>query len=97
MTEVVADNLNPEFVTELKVDFKFEEQQRMLVQVYDADDGTSLYDLTKQDFIGEFEFNLGKLVSSRDQEINGDLTNPNRKTPGKIKIMANEKKADSGK
>ena len=47
MTEVVVDSLNPEFVTEILVDFKFEEQQKMLVQVYDADDGTSLFDLTK--------------------------------------------------
>ena len=38
----------------------------MLVQVYDADDGTSLYDLSKQDFIGEYEFVLGKLVNCRD-------------------------------
>ena len=100
MTEVVVDSLNPEFVTEILVDFKFEEQQKMLVQVYDADDGTSLFDLTKQDFIGEYEFSLGKLVNCRDQELKGELQNQNsntRKTPGQVKIMANEKKSDQGK
>ena len=66
MTEVVQDNLNPVFVSEVSVEFHFEEQQRFLVKVYDADDGTDLNNFDAQDFIGELEINLGKLVSSRN-------------------------------
>jgi len=38
----VQDNLNPVFVSEISVEFHFEEQQKFIVKVYDADDGTDL-------------------------------------------------------
>ena len=52
MTEVVMDNLNPIFVTEVSVEFHFEEQQRFMIKVFDADDGTDLNNFDSQDFIG---------------------------------------------
>ena len=39
-TEVIADNLDPEFVKEIKVDYYFEQQQKFRVDVYDVDDNT---------------------------------------------------------
>lgn len=96
-TEVIADSLNPEFVKEVDVDYFFEQQQSLRVDVYDADDATNLYDLKKHDFIGSFQFNLGKLCSSRNQELEAPLENKTRKKSGSIKIMAQEKKSDYGK
>lgn len=37
-TEMVADNLNPEFVTDIPVDYYFEIQQNLEVNIYDVDD-----------------------------------------------------------
>ena len=37
-TEMVADSLNPEFVTEINVDYFFEQQQKFKVDIYDVDD-----------------------------------------------------------
>ena len=42
ITEVVNDNLNPDFVTPIEVDFLFEENQKFIMKVYDADDGEKL-------------------------------------------------------
>jgi len=39
------DNLNPEFVTEIGMDYLFESQQVMLVEVYDCDNANTLNNL----------------------------------------------------
>ena len=39
-TEVIVDNLDPEFVKEIKVDYYFEMQQIFRIDVYDVDDNT---------------------------------------------------------
>ena len=51
-SEVVADNLNPEWVKNIDVNYYFENQQKFILQVYDADDMTKINDLKKQEFIG---------------------------------------------
>ena len=57
-TELIQDNLNPEFVTNLQVDYFFEENQKFLIEVYDADDHKDLMNLKKQELIGSHEFTL---------------------------------------
>lgn len=44
-TEVVADNLNPSFVTTVNIDYFFEQQQNIKLDIYDADDVTCLSNL----------------------------------------------------
>ena len=44
-TELIIDNLNPVFVTTINMDYFFEEQQQLRVDVYDADDATNLNNL----------------------------------------------------
>ena len=39
-TEVIHDNLNPEFVRKILVDYHFEQSDRFKVEVYDSDDET---------------------------------------------------------
>jgi len=86
-------------VTTVNIDYFFEQQQNLRLDIYDADDVTALANLQKQEYIGSYEFQLGKLISSKNQELQGDLANPARKAgkSGAIKIMALEKKADYGK
>jgi len=96
-TEMVADNLDPEFVTEIIVDYFFEEQQNFLCEVYDVDDATNIQNLRNQEFIGSYNFKLGNLVAARNQELNQPIESSTRKNSGKIHIMADEKKDDYGK
>jgi hypothetical protein len=56
MTEMIADSLNPEFVTEILTDYKFEAQQNFLIEIYDADDATNLANLRAQEFLGSYQF-----------------------------------------
>ena len=63
---MIADNLSPEFITEILTDYFFEEIQNFLVEVYDVDDATALHDLRKQEFVGSYQFKLGNLISSRN-------------------------------
>ena len=58
-TEMVADNLNPEFVTEINVDYMFEQQQRFRIDVYDVDNANQIQNLKLQEYIGSAEFDLG--------------------------------------
>ena len=39
-TEIVWNNLNPDFVTKVEVDYYFEENQSFLIEAYDMDDNT---------------------------------------------------------
>lgn len=91
------DNLNPVFVTAINADYMFEAQQNMIAEVYDCDDATALHNLQKQEFVGSFSFQLGKLVSSRNQQMTAELSNPSRKKCGQIIVTAEEKKSDYGK
>jgi len=44
-----------------------------LIQIYDADQPDKLHDLSKHDFVGEFEFTLSKVVAGKNQELEGKL------------------------
>lgn len=44
-TECIQDTLNPEFVEIIEVDFFFEETQKFVLEVYDADDATQIQNL----------------------------------------------------
>ena len=58
-TEVIHDNLNPEFVKKIVAEFYFERQEKFKVEVYDVDDDTKVdTDLSAHDFIGSLEFEL---------------------------------------
>ena len=55
-SEIVVNSLNPDFVTRFKMQYHFEETQKIRVRIFDADDGAvppNKLDLARQDFIGE--------------------------------------------
>jgi hypothetical protein len=97
LTEMIADSLNPEFVTEIPTDYFFEKQQNMIVEVYDADDATCLNNLSKQEFIGKHSFVLASVVSARNQQVTAPLKEGKKSHQGTITIMVEELREDHGK
>ncbi|KAH0786371.1 Copine family protein [Histomonas meleagridis] len=61
-TEVIWNNLNPEWVTFFTVMYIFEIRQPLLFRVYDVDSENA--DLSKQDFIGEAQIELSQIISA---------------------------------
>lgn len=83
-TEQIENNLNPDFVTYFMLDYYFEKEQRIKVEVYDVD-------ITELEHIGNFETNLGEIMSSVGTTLIGDLYLPNKKkskSRGKIILRA---------
>lgn len=89
-TECIYDNLNPDFVTSIHVDYLFEESQVFLLQAWDMDDRSQENNLRAQEYIGEIEFQLHQVVTALDQQIEFELRNPARKKNGKVTITAEE-------
>ena len=61
-TECIANTLNPDFATKIKITYHFEEQQHLKFCIYDIDSANPVLD--KHDFLGEYECSLATLVSS---------------------------------
>ncbi len=61
-TEVVRDNLNPEFHKKFVVAYSFEERQEVKFEVYDKDEHSNVLDV--HDFLGRCVTTLGGIVSS---------------------------------
>ena len=61
-TEVVWNNLNPEWVKFFTVQYVFEMRQPLLFRVYDVDSNNA--NLSSQDFIGEAQVELSQIVST---------------------------------
>ena len=61
-TECIPNNLNPEFVTKIGVDYYFEERQLMKFEIYDIDNKSPR--LQDHDFLGRLECSLGEIVAN---------------------------------
>ena len=65
-TEIIEDSLNPEFIKTIEVVYYFEENQKFKIVAYDADEfGNENIDIRQSNYIGEAEFEIQKLISSR--------------------------------
>ncbi|XP_062569286.1 copine-3-like [Saccostrea cucullata] len=60
-TELIKNCHDPKFTRAFKVDYFFEEVQKVKVEVYDLDNETAT--LEDDDFLGKIECNLGEIVS----------------------------------
>lgn len=58
-TEVIQNNLNPDFSKSFEIDYYFEKEQTIKFKVYDVDEGQS------DDFIGEIEVSIGKIMGAQ--------------------------------
>ncbi|EFO93889.1 CRE-GEM-4 protein [Caenorhabditis remanei] len=62
-TEIVWNNLNPQFKTTFLLPYFFEETQLLRFELYDVDSKVVGTDLTAHDFLGRFECVLAQIVS----------------------------------
>ena len=85
-TEIIWDDLNPNFVKTFKIDYIFEIQQHIKFDVIDIDGKTSF------DFIGEAFSNIGAMVGAKNQTLILDLHDRSNKTSGKIILRADKVK-----
>jgi len=80
-TEIIANNLNPGWVKMIQLMYKFEEVQKILVEVYNvqgdfhSSDASSL-DLQAQLFHGRAETTVAQIVGGHNQTWKAVLTNP---------------------
>ncbi|XP_074644535.1 copine-8-like isoform X2 [Tubulanus polymorphus] len=74
-TEIIWDNLNPDFVKKFVLNYFFEEQQRLKFELYDVD--SKSHDLSKHDFLGSMECTLGEIVTTNrlQQPLKGPKVN----------------------
>lgn len=61
-TELINDNLNPQWVTKIETEYYFEKQEIFKVEVYDVDNDN---EINTQDFLGRLEFSLHEVVTSQ--------------------------------
>ena len=66
-TEVIKNSLNPEFSTQICIEYHFEELQKMKFAIYDVDH--PIGPLNSQDFLGEAACTLGQIVSAGRLEL----------------------------
>lgn len=61
-TETIPDNHDPDFVSKVIIQYKFEEQQPLKFEIYDID--TNSTNLENHDFLGSAVCNLGQIISN---------------------------------
>jgi len=71
-TEIIMNNLNPEFAKPIEMDYFFEEEQQLKFVVHDIDDFTGK-NASKNDFLGEYTTTLANIVNARNKRIKGKL------------------------
>ncbi|KAJ3088594.1 Copine-8 [Quaeritorhiza haematococci] len=87
-TEMIKDNLNPQFSRAFAVDYHFEEEQPLRFVVVDVDNASA--SIKDQDYLGTFETTLAHIVSAKGQVLFKPLYNPKKPKAGYIKIQAEE-------
>ncbi|XP_064607503.1 copine-8-like [Liolophura sinensis] len=84
-TEIIWNNLNPDFVKKFMVHYFFEESQKLLFKIYDVDSKSA--NLDKHDFLGHMECTLAEIVTSN--RLSKRLIGP-KKNSGHIIVSAEE-------
>jgi len=87
-TEVVWDNLNPEFQKKFQVEFHFEIHQVMRFTVYDID--SDRRNLDDHDFLGQVEMSLGEIVSAQGGLTKKLTTREGRPQQGELSVISEE-------
>jgi Copine/C2 domain len=81
-TEVIWDNLNPDFMRNFVIDYQFEQQKYLKFQVFDANMEGKIE--VKGLPLGETECTLGEIVGSKGQQLIKTLKLPNEPSTGNI-------------
>lgn len=76
VTEIVSNNLNPDFMTHFEINYIFSEVQTLRFAVYDSDNGRAIASQNK--FIGEVVCTLADIQGSIGQVLKRTITKGNR-------------------
>ncbi len=87
-TEVIDNNLNPDFTKSILVDYRFEEYQKLKFEVYDVDSSSAK--LNQHDFLGRTETTLGSIMGENCGKYEKELKSEKGGNAGKILITAEE-------
>lgn len=79
-TEMVLNNLNPDFTKTFTIDYYFEREQQIKFEVYDVDE-------TELEHIGNCETTLAKIMTSNKTTFIADLHLPGRPSESRGKIV----------
>jgi Ca2+-dependent lipid-binding protein len=90
-TEIVKDNLNPDFTKSFVIKYIFEIQQFYKAELWDYD-GPG-----KDEWIGQAEFELGELVGSKNNMMILDLINDRATSKKGGKLVVREETVASNK
>jgi len=91
-TEVIRNNLNPDFAKAISISYYFEEVQRLQFEVYDSDSSSS--NLSKHDFLGRTVCTLGSIMGESCGRYEKDLESASGTGgAGKIIVAAEEMSA----
>ena len=96
-TKTIPDCLNPDFPEIFLVNYKFERDQILKVEVFDEDEGGDFNNRVRE-LIGNFECPLNKLLTAHNQTIKGELVMGQAKKMsqrGKIYITGNSVSASN--
>ena len=77
-TEIVKDDLNPNFIKGFQIEYKFEERQIIKFDIYDVDDFNEDAPLAEQEFIGQAKFELHEIVGSVNAKAFKQIENPDK-------------------
>mgnify|MGYP002716305599 CR=1 FL=1 len=72
-TECINDNHDPDFLSKVKIQYCFEEQQNLKFEVYDVDSNSTC--LSDHDFLGSVQCTVGQLVSNGSVKLALSPTN----------------------
>ncbi len=92
-TEIIRDQLNPDFVRKIRLSYYFEYPQNLMVRAYDIDNWSKRTDVSKQEFIGEAFVALPSIIMAQNQTWTGQLTmvkGGSRVNRGKVVITAEQ-------
>ena len=88
-TEVIYNNLNPEFAESVKVDFYFETKQPFKAVVYHQNSPT------EEVYIGEVEFFLSSLLGCKDDVLSLEIEDKPKKKRGLGRLFVRWDKTDA--
>ena len=72
-SEVIMDNLSPEWVTSFDVAYQFERREFYRADIYHAEDFDNLENFAGHKLLGNLEFALHEVVTARNQTLEKDL------------------------
>jgi hypothetical protein len=88
-TEVINDTAEPRFVRSVVIEYEFEVQQKLRVEMY-SHINMSSDDPEQQEFIGDAECFLASVLGGLDAHETLDLDNEKMPQPGTVEIWAEE-------